>query len=305
MDYAFLIVVGFGTGTYTRCILEKNDYTRPRRRFIDHTVAAVCFTFGLIYLLVTCVTTPDMFKTAQWWVKLVTIAVAIAVLVLVIKCAFIAYHTKRNYKWDKDGNIIHRNKAKSSEVKHEYTVPENDPGLEEILKASRAISDLCINERETSLSGIFKGYGMIRHHLPLKDKEKHYLEEENWDLTEEQAAVVKDSLKILGDYASDICDRYYDGLKKYKAYEKKFAGGGSSPDDKDYHNIVFKDYRPLPHWIVFPHYPCNSLGWRMGLGESYGEVYGKYYSTLSEAEQKEEAEKYPEPEYIRITHINH
>lgn len=201
-------------------------------------------------------------------------------------------------EWDKDENIIHGNSVISCEEKPEDAVQENDPELDEILMASKAVSDLCVNEIES------KCY-FIHHHLPLKDKGKHYLEEENWNLTKEQVSVVKDSLKVLGEYASKICDKYYYGLKKYELYKMKANDKGKILGNKDYHDIVFKDYRPLPPWIVFPHYPVNSLGWRMGMGERYGEVYIRYYSTLSETEQKEEVEKYPYPDYIRITQNIH
>lgn len=48
----------------------------------------------------------------------------------------------------------------------------------------------------------------------------------------------------------------------------------------------------LPPWKVFddPNYEEGSLGWRMGVGEEYMEIFGNWYNKLSQ-ERKESYKK--------------
>ena len=60
---------------------------------------------------------------------------------------------------------------------------------------------------------------------------------------------------------------------------------------------MLKDKKLLPPpWIAYPHIERYSIGWRMGYGEAYIiDKWGKWYDALSEKEQKEYRDLFPEP----------
>ena len=62
---------------------------------------------------------------------------------------------------------------------------------------------------------------------------------------------------------------------------------------------LFKDGKlkhvPLPPFIVFPMYTPTTVGWRMGAGESYSEIWHQMVKPLSETEKKEYCGKYDYP----------
>lgn len=50
-----------------------------------------------------------------------------------------------------------------------------------------------------------------------------------------------------------------------------------------------------PPWIAYPNIERYSIGWRMGYGEAYIMKWHVWYDLLSEKEQKEYEELFPEP----------
>jgi len=42
-----------------------------------------------------------------------------------------------------------------------------------------------------------------------------------------------------------------------------------------------------PLWLMYPHIPNGSIGWRMGYGESYGDEFYRWFHTLSREEKEE------------------
>lgn len=50
-----------------------------------------------------------------------------------------------------------------------------------------------------------------------------------------------------------------------------------------------------PLWMEFPEYERLSTGWRIGAGEYYAGEFWKWFETLSECDQKEYIELFPEP----------
>lgn len=50
-----------------------------------------------------------------------------------------------------------------------------------------------------------------------------------------------------------------------------------------------------PLWLMYPHIPNGSIGWRMGYGESYAEAYYRWFYSLSEDEKAEFNKKFPAP----------
>ena len=98
MDFIFVIIFCFGIGTYMRCILEKHEFKRPRSKFIDHIVAAVCFTVGLVYIIVS-----RIHKISP----IILIISSAIILSMIVQCIAVAYGVKKLYKWDKDGNKIY------------------------------------------------------------------------------------------------------------------------------------------------------------------------------------------------------
>lgn len=50
-----------------------------------------------------------------------------------------------------------------------------------------------------------------------------------------------------------------------------------------------------PLWLQYPYIPDGSIGWRMGSGEYYAMQFYDWFESLTEEEQKEYDEKFPEP----------
>ena len=51
-----------------------------------------------------------------------------------------------------------------------------------------------------------------------------------------------------------------------------------------------------PPWIAFPHIARGSIGWRMGPGEDYWQVFVDWYRGLGESQREQFRSKYPEPD---------
>ena len=51
----------------------------------------------------------------------------------------------------------------------------------------------------------------------------------------------------------------------------------------------------VPPWIKYPNLPRGSMGWRMGLGESYLEQFDAWYNRQHRDTHKSVWSEYPEP----------
>ena len=143
-----------------------------------------------------------------------------------------------------------------------------------LIQYSERVQSFYINEK--SEIGIF-------HHLPLKDKSGFNLSEDNWDLSDEDKKEIHVLVGKLREYYDAICTvRYY-------TPKGKFILNGND----------FK-YEVLPPWIVFPHYSAMSMGWRMGDGEEYMEIYIGYINSLSDEQYEAYTNKFPTPEYMKV-----
>ena len=151
---------------------------------------------------------------------------------------------------------------------------------DELIAISKDITDLCIDEPLMN-NGIIWTYD---HHLPLKDETDIRVSKDNWNLPHKQKKEILHKLDILADYAADMINKYRD--KGWEPYS--------------FNNTVCFEDELLPRWIVFPHYPRKTLGWRMGLGEVYASLYHSYLHSLSDIEKKEHEKKYPMPEYFKL-----
>ena len=59
-----------------------------------------------------------------------------------------------------------------------------------------------------------------------------------------------------------------------------------------------------PLWLMYPHIPNGSIGWRMGYGESYGDEFYRWFHTLSREEKEEYNRKFPEPVCWSLSEYN-
>ena len=59
-----------------------------------------------------------------------------------------------------------------------------------------------------------------------------------------------------------------------------------------------------PLWLMYPHRPNGSIGWRMGYGESYGDEFYRWFHTLSREEKEEYNRKFPEPVCWSLSEYN-
>ncbi len=50
-----------------------------------------------------------------------------------------------------------------------------------------------------------------------------------------------------------------------------------------------------PPWMKYPSIPLGSIGWRMGFGEAYLDVYHQWISSLTSAQKDEHKRLFPEP----------
>ena len=140
--------------------------------------------------------------------------------------------------------------------------------MEYLISISHTVSNLC---EDTPHPG-----GWIEHHLPLHNTKEGVSNPDNWAISYENREMVEQNLAVLSDYAR----------KTIKECCQK--DGGYDFGDK---------CEVLPPWIVFPNYSRRSIGWRMGLGESYKAVWGSYMRYLDSRERDQYREKYPQPEY--------
>ena len=160
--------------------------------------------------------------------------------------------------------------------------------IQEVINASNFVLSKCV-DIEMPQECYFK----YEHHLPLKtpwDKGGHINNPEDWDLSDEDLKKVKKSLKILLDYANKMCHKY----AKYSMIKNE---DGSYTSKRKL--LPFKE-NILPHWIVFPHYPATTIGWRMGAGEEYAELYYEYCMQLNDEELKSNITQYPYPKYFEF-----
>ena len=51
-----------------------------------------------------------------------------------------------------------------------------------------------------------------------------------------------------------------------------------------------------PPWVVFPHIPAGSIGWRMGGGEDYNNQFGDWFAGLAEVSRANYMNRFPEPD---------
>lgn len=160
--------------------------------------------------------------------------------------------------------------------------------IDKIIEASNFVLSKCV-DIETPEDCFFK----IEHHLPLKtpwSEGGHINNPDNWDLSDEDLEKVQKSLEILSDYADKMCHRY----TRYS----------NTKDENDVYTFG-KEFLPfeepiLPHWVVFPHYPATTIGWRMGMGEEYAELYYVYCMKLNDEELKSNIMQYPYPNYFEF-----
>lgn len=160
--------------------------------------------------------------------------------------------------------------------------------IDKIIEASNFVLSKCI-DIETPQECYFK----YEHHLPLKtswDKGGHINNPENWDLSNEDLKKVQKSLKILLDYADKMCHKYM----KYSMIKNEDGSYTSKRKLLPFEEPI------LPHWVVFPHYPATTIGWRMGAGEEYADLYYEYCMHLSDEELKSNIMEYPYPKYFEF-----
>lgn len=140
--------------------------------------------------------------------------------------------------------------------------------IQDLRKKGEYILSLCVNFPTRKIY-----VWEVEHHLPLLNYNGMAVDEENWNLSAFEKAAVKMCLKELADYAETVTATYHD-------------------------ETCLSDVEILPLWIVFPHYPATTLGWRMGLGEAYQEVF--YHMMKSKDQQARAAYKikYPAPPYM-------
>ena len=50
-----------------------------------------------------------------------------------------------------------------------------------------------------------------------------------------------------------------------------------------------------PLWLMYPHIPQGSIGWRMGYGENYGEAFFSWFSALKREEKADYEGRFPKP----------
>lgn len=178
----------------------------------------------------------------------------------------------KKFGWDKT--------CTTCQQKGLYNQPEDgktslytDEQIEQLVKISEEIRELCINEYQNEF--------FTSHHLPLKDNAKHALDPDNWDLSEDQLNKVKQGLKQLAKYAEYI-------IRRYNSYWAESPNG-----------TVFTE-ELLPRWVVFPLYSRSTIGWRMGPGADYADLMISYADSLTDEERKKYIAKYPVPDYWRV-----
>lgn len=132
-----------------------------------------------------------------------------------------------------------------------------------LLEKGNYVLSLCENDNTTEDCVAIKAACEVE--IP-----SHYLPEQY-----KKDETVTNALDELKKYASLVCDKYDCGRKPVTE-------------------------KILPPWIVFPDLSATSLGWRMGLPETYLTVYGHMIKEMSADEFKEYKAEYPAPQYMYI-----
>ena len=140
--------------------------------------------------------------------------------------------------------------------------------INDLAEKGKYILSLCVDLETDNC------FAPIEHHLPMYDTSKSEHEQKNWDLPDRERKTVEVYQKELMSYADLVV----------KAYSKA---------NTDIIEI-------LPLWLVFPTYSATTMGWRMGIGEQYQDIYLRMIETLSAEELASYKSKYPVPEYIRL-----
>ncbi len=142
----------------------------------------------------------------------------------------------------------------------------DDEQLHHLIMLSDYITGLCVDEMCGDEPDQY-----IDHHLPLKDNSKGACFIDNWDLEEDVVNQILDNQAELNKYAQCMIQKY---------------------DNKVADSNIWAD-QLLPPWIVFPYYPVATLGWRMGLGADYKDLFDVYFRNLSETAKLNFLRKYP------------
>lgn len=76
--------------------------------------------------------------------------------------------------------------------------------------------------------------------------------------------------------------------KMYKMFSKLYKKEDFYFDEEEF----MKAYDHKPPLLEFPNYKKDSMGWRMGYGESYKMLYEKWLNSLSEDRRNKHIEYY-------------
>ena len=145
-----------------------------------------------------------------------------------------------------------------------------------LIKANDLIQTYVINEKRTPEAMTYE------HHLPLLDENKLALDSSNWDLTDADKEKISNALEKLKIYYGAVYDAYGDMIYHRNQNSHRF------------------DRELLPPWIVFPLYSVRTLGWRMGSGEEYRDIFSYFLNSLTDEQCEEYDKAYPEPEYMKV-----
>lgn len=145
---------------------------------------------------------------------------------------------------------------------------------DEVIKLSKKVLEYCVNLPVDS-----EDFCDVEHHLPVKDRKKSWENENNWNLSKKDFALVKKNVDILKSRADYLVNKYGCGMYRFGPHLM---------------NEI------LPHWILFPHYAGDSIGWREGLGAEYCNLVHRFYDSLSNTEKEQYLEKYPQPDYFPV-----
>ncbi len=175
-------------------------------------------------------------------------------------------------------SFLEGNKMKYLFRSHSARIKLKSFCIAELIAESEYVQEKCVNEVHPH-----ELFGEVwTHTLPLKEKEKHFLDPSNWDLPETEIEKIQGINKKLNDYALVVFDFVY--------------GGSKIPLKEALSSVTDL----LPPWIVFPLYTVSCMGWRMGNGEEYQDVYVNFIHSLTEEEFERYNEAYPVPEYIKV-----
>ena len=154
-----------------------------------------------------------------------------------------------------------------------------DADYSELMKANELIQSYIIDKpfEATFETG---NVTLYVHHLPLLNINESELDESNWDLSETAKKQVKEALAKLDEYRDAVLIAYQNECCFSKNKNVEFAR------------------ELLPPWIVFPLYDSVTIGWRMGTGEVYMEIFLSFVDSLTDEQKKAYAETYPMPSYM-------